>query len=149
LVDQAEAGYHLTEVGFQVLAEQGAAIAARCGDAPLAQALLPPEVTAEQVADHLEGRWFQGLHWYGRAGGFDELTLVWTLTADEGARVRLRIQGNLFSVTVDCCREPSRATYQAVHALVTAVTELYGMEPERAEHADGPRAMTHGPRQAS
>lgn len=124
LIAADETGYRLTEDGFQTVAAHGQP-GPRCGEAPVAQVLLPPGLEPEVVADDLATRWFDGLRWYGRTGGPGETTLIWQ-TEPTGRRVRLRIGGGMLTVTVDPCIEPDGAVYRAVHTLLREATAGYG-----------------------
>jgi DNA-binding MarR family transcriptional regulator len=89
-VERDERGYALTTQGKAAL--QGIVPVARRADLlPVLQALLPPSVTADDVAQRLARRWFRDLRWYGRADAPGEVTLSW-LTVDAGRLVRVRFR---------------------------------------------------------
>lgn len=130
LIEADPDGYRLSEAGYEILAGQ-TSTGPRCPDRPLVQALLPPSLDDQAVVDALSQRWFKGLRWYGTADGPGETTLIW-LTEDEHRTIRLRLSGSIFTVTTDCCGELDPSTFQAIHRLVTAVTELYETAPHSA-----------------
>lgn len=96
--DEGSDGYRLTEEGFR-------SVACCAGEAgprttPLVCAVVPAHLDADDVADRLAGRWFQGLHWYGQAEGPGETTLAW-LTDPDARMVRLRLVGGMLTVEAE------------------------------------------------
>ncbi len=130
LIEADAEGYRLSETGYDVLAG-GQATGPRCPDRPLVQALLPPSLDDQDVAEALAQRWFKGLRWYGRTSGPGETTLIWLTEADQRT-LRLRLNGSTFTVTTDGCGQLDAATFQAVYRLVTAVTALYDTDAASA-----------------
>lgn len=98
LVARGDDGYRLTEAGFRSVACCAGEAGPRT--APLFAAVVPPHLDPGDVADRLAGRWFQGLHWYGRAEGPGEVTLAW-LTDPDARIVRLRMVGGTMTVEAE------------------------------------------------
>lgn len=140
-VARSDAGYQLTEHGFAMLSGRPGAAAHR-ESLTLADALLPPGIDGPLVAGHLAQRWFQGLRWYGQAGGPGETTLIWQ-TEDGDATVRVRVVGGQFTVEVETPGHPGRHAFLAARSLLAALAELYGMEPEEPGH--GVTGLATGP----
>lgn len=131
LVAKEERGYRLTETGYARLRgtprPPGGA-----PPLPLVQALLPPDVEAEDVVHHLGGRWFAGLHWYGESTAPGETTLTWIADPD-GGLLRVRIAGGALTLEAATAGAPSRRVYAAARSVLAAVAELYGLVKEPAE----------------
>lgn len=145
LVARTDDGYRLTDAGFRSVACCAGEAGPRT--APLFAAVVPPHLDPDDVADRLAGRWFQGLHWYGRADGPGEVTLAW-LTDPDARIVRLRMVGGTLTVEAEVDpgqdgrpgvddgtsggdgtdRAPPRqaaAVLSGVRAVMGAVAELY------------------------
>lgn len=135
LVQRSDGGYRATCEGC--LAAKDRVPRANHRTVPVVQALLPPHVTPEAVVAHLSRRWFRGLRWYGLASLPGEVTLTW-LTDPANAAVRLRIEGASVALEAED-RGGARDGFLAARAVLSALTELYGLQPAEEEpvHACG------------
>lgn len=123
VVERAADGYALTGHGLAAVRQKPAL--ARTGDIlPILQALLPPSVTAEDVADRLARRWFRDLRWYGRSDGPSGITLSW-LSVDRGALVRVRFASGLAVLEVEVPHGARLQAFPAAQAVLKAIAELY------------------------
>ena len=125
VVAHDDQGYALTGQGHAAL--RGRAPLARHGETlPLLQALLPPSVTAEDVAERLARRWFRDLRWYGRADGPGGTTLSW-LTVDRGLLVRVRFQAGMAVLEVEVPPGERLEAFPAAQAVLRAISDLYAV----------------------
>ena len=133
VVEHDRDGYALTGQGHAALRGRAPLASPRRGDVlPLLQALLPPTVTAEDVADRLARRWFRDLRWYGRAEGPAGTTLSW-LTVDRGLLVRVRFQAGMAALEVEVPPGERLQAFPAAQAVLRAISDLYAP-------SDGPAA---------
>lgn len=117
-------GYALTGQGQ--VAMRGRAPLMKRGEAlPVLQALLPPTVTAEDVADRLARRWFRDLRWYGRADTPAGTALTW-LTLDRGLIVRVRFASGMAVLEVEVPPGERLEAFPAAQAVLRALSDLYG-----------------------
>lgn len=124
VVEKAQDGYALTHQGHAALKGRPALV--RRGEVlPVLQALLPPSVTADDVAERLARRWFRDLRWYGRSEGAQGVTLTW-LTLDRGSLVRVRFSGGFAVLEVEVAPGERLAAFPAAQAVLKAIAELYG-----------------------
>lgn len=131
VVEHDAHGYALTGQGHAALRGR-APLAARRGDVlPLLQALLPPSVTADDVADRLARRWFRDLRWYGRADGPAGTTLTW-LTVDRGLLVRVRFQAGMAVLEVEVPPGERLQAFPAAQAVLRALSDLYASPESHA-----------------
>lgn len=122
LVEDTGDGYALTREGYEAIrACDGPA--SRPTLRPIVAASIPPTVDPEQVEEGLSGRWFDGLHWYGRADGPGEITLAW-LTDPGRQMVQVRVAGGTLTVETEADVDDPEAI-RAVGALLAALTDLY------------------------
>jgi DNA-binding HxlR family transcriptional regulator len=92
---------------------------------PVLQALLPPTVTADDVAERLARRWFRDLRWYGRSDATPgEVALSW-LTVDTGALVRVRFAHGMAVLEVELAPGERLDRFPAAQAVLKALSELY------------------------
>lgn len=117
-------GYALTGQGHAALRGRASLAPARGEMLPVLQALLPPTVTAEDVAQRLARRWFRDLRWYGRSDAPGGTTLTW-LTVDGGLRVRVRFAGGMAALEVEVPPGERLQAFPAAQAVLRAVSELY------------------------
>lgn len=122
LVAREDAGYRPTDAGFAAT-PGGALRPAPRASLPVVQALLPPGVAIDEVAQLLARRWFAGLRWYGRADAPGESTLSWLTEA--GRAVRVRIHGGALSVEVEL-DEGDAEGFPAIRPLLAALADIYG-----------------------
>ena len=139
-VERDDRGYALTTQGRAALGSLVPA-ARRADLLPVLQALLPPSVTAEDVAQRLARRWFRDLRWYGRADGEGEVALSW-LTVDTGAGripggssaptpgvsgslVRVRFARGMAILEVELGPGETLDRFPAAQAVLKALAELY------------------------
>ncbi|MHB8587205.1 MAG: MarR family transcriptional regulator [Thermoplasmatota archaeon] len=147
LVDRGESGYRLTEAGFAHL--RGLTLPQPDVLALTAiQTILPPAVSAEQASARLEGRWFRGLRWYGKAESPGEITLTWLVEGSDGRlsnAIRVRIAGSALVVDVEIGKEagPERA-FGTLRPLLGAIAELYQPSEPRLTPLDL-RSLTEEP----
>ena len=124
VVEHDSQGYALTGQGHAALRGRAPLAARRSEVLPLLQALLPPSVTAEDVADRLARRWFRDLRWYGRADGASGTTLSW-LTVDRGLLVRVRFQAGMAVLEVEVPPGERLSAFPAAQAVLRAISDLY------------------------
>lgn len=125
LVAHDQKGYHLTEQGFAAL--RGMPLQRARGEVlPVVQAVLPPELTAEAVAEHLSQRWFRGLRWYGQVEAPGETVLTW-LAEPGNAMVRVRITGATMSLEIELAQGAPGGGFAAARGVLAALAELYGI----------------------
>lgn len=117
-----DGGYRVTEQGHDAL--HGAAVPDE-ERTELVRLLLGPDARAEDVVAALEGRWFEGLRWYGKADGPGETRLLWTIDP-EGTLVRLRIVGGSLIIEVAAPWDEAGPAFASLRGLITAVADLYG-----------------------
>jgi DNA-binding MarR family transcriptional regulator len=127
VVDRSEQGYALTVQGRAALKGQ-LPVLQRGEILPVLQALLPPSVTADDVADQLARRWFKDLRWYGRNSSGGEVALSW-LTVDTGSLVRVRFAGGMAVLEVELQRGETLDRFPAAQAVLKAIAELYATAP--------------------
>jgi Mn-dependent DtxR family transcriptional regulator len=133
LVAHDDKGYRLTEQGFAAL--RGLPLHhGRREVLPVVQAVLPPHVSAEGVAEHLAQRWFRGLRWYGQSEAPGETTLTW-LAEPGNAMVRVRVAGGTLSLEVEVSPTAPGQGFAAARSVLAALAEVYGLG---SEGNDGP-----------
>lgn len=133
LVAHDDKGYKLTEQGFAAL--RGLALHhGRREVLPVLQAVLPPQVTAESVAEHLAHRWFRGLRWYGQSEAPGETTLTWLAEPGNGL-VRVRVTGGTLSLEVEMAPASPGRSFAAARSVLSALAELYGLAPDAPDVA--------------
>lgn len=140
LVAHDDKGYKLTEQGFAAL--RGLPVTqARREVLPVVQAMLPPNLSAEGVAEHLSQRWFRGLRWYGQSEAPGETTLTW-LAEPGNAMVRVRVSGGTLALEIELAPGAPAQSFGAARSVLAALAELYGLGAQSAEagagFADGP-----------
>lgn len=140
LVAKDEKGYRLTDAGFGALAGRPRTAPPPKEVLPLVQALLPPHVAPDAVADLLSRRWFRGLRWYGQSDGPGETTLTW-LVDGSNTVVRVRLAGASFVLEVEGATANDRRAYAAARGLLAALAELYGLPADEGGYVN---AMTDG-----
>lgn len=100
---------------------------ARPGQAPVALGVLPSHLDAERVRDHLGGRWFQGLRWYGWRRGPGGLELQW-LTEPRNDLVTLHLDAHRYAVHAEVEEPPGAGAGAAAAStapLLAALAELF------------------------
>ena len=127
VVERDERGYALTAQGRSAVKGLVPLAASRePGELlPVLQALLPPAITADDVADRLARRWFRDLRWYGRSDATPgEVALSW-LTVDTGALVRVRFAQGMAVLEVELAPGERLDRFPAAQAVLKALAELY------------------------
>ncbi|MGB0651560.1 MAG: hypothetical protein ACPGQL_00025 [Thermoplasmatota archaeon] len=98
---EAEEALERTEQGYRLVEQEGSEEAGLTRhervDLELLRLRLLPGADAAALAEALEGRWFDGLRFYGRSDGPDEVRLTW-VTEPEGRLVKLRLVAGLLLV---------------------------------------------------
>lgn len=122
-VTRSESGYAITVQGRAAVRGQVPALS-RGEILPVLQALLPPSVTADEVAERLARRWFRDLRWYGREDKNGEVVLNW-LTVDTGTLVRVRFSKGMAVLEVELGHGTSLDRFPAAQAVLKAIAELY------------------------
>jgi DNA-binding PadR family transcriptional regulator len=124
-------GYQLTDRGAQAL--RGVAFAPPSGK-PLQvlEAMLPPYLSAGDVAAHLSRRWFGGLRWYAQSEGPGESVLHW-MTENGKGRISVRVHGA--GLTLEVSPDPDDPTggFGAVRPVLAALAELYGPSAQKVD----------------
>jgi DNA-binding Lrp family transcriptional regulator len=139
VVSRSEQGYSLTVQGRAAL--RGQVPAVKRGEIlPVLQALLPPSVTADEVADRLARRWFRDLRWYGREDKPGEVALHW-LTVDTGSLVRVRFAGGMAVLEVELGRGETLDRFPAAQAVLKALAELYATHTHLLDAPDEKRTF--------
>lgn len=135
LVMHDDRGYKLTEQGFAAL--RGLPLhGGRREVLPVVQAVLPPTLSPEGVAEHLSQRWFRGLRWYGQSEAPGETTLTW-LAEPGNAMVRVRVAGGTLSLEIEVNPQSPGQGFAAARGVLSALAELYGIPSEGAGSAAG------------
>lgn len=124
LVEGAGEGYRLTDDGFDRIRACRRA-ADRPTLSPVVSTVVPSTVDPDVFLDRLTGRWFDGLHWYGRAQGPGEVRLAW-LTDPDREIVQLRVVGGTAVVEAEPDLDDA-ATASAMASLLGALAEV--LEP--------------------
>jgi biotin operon repressor len=126
LVQHDGKGYQLTDRGAALL--RGQPLPAQGQAFTVLEALLPPHLTAEDVAASLSRRWFGGLRWYAQSEAAGEVALHWVPETGKG-RVTVRVQGAALTLEVQG-DAASPASYAALRPVMAALAELYGLMPQ-------------------
>jgi DNA-binding Lrp family transcriptional regulator len=138
-VSRSKQGYSLTVQGRAAVRGQVPQIH-RGEILPVLQALLPPAVTADEVADRLARRWFRDLRWYGREDKPGEVALNW-LTVDSGSLVRVRFAGGMAVLEVELGRGETLDRFPAAQAVLKAIAELYASHTHLLDAPDDKRTF--------
>lgn len=129
-ISHDDSGYSLTGQGHAAL--RGRAPLATQGEIlPVLQALLPPSVTAHDVADRLAKRWFRDLRWYGRSDAGQGTTLSW-LTVDGGRMVRVRFASGMAVLEVEVPPGERLGSFPAAQSVLRALADLYSASDAQA-----------------
>lgn len=131
VVEHDAQGYALTGQGHAALRGRAPLAPRRAEVLPLLQALLPPNVTADDVAERLARRWFRDLRWYGRADGPAGTTLTW-LTVDRGLMVRVRFQAGAAVLEIEVPPGERLQAFPAAQAVLRALSDLYALPEAQA-----------------
>jgi hypothetical protein len=124
-------GYQLTDRGAQAL--RGQAFPPPVGKPmQVLEALLPPYVSAGDVAAQLSRRWFGGLRWYAQSEGPGETVLHW-MTENGKGRISVRVHGA--GLTLEVQADPSDPTggFSAVRPVLAALAEIYGPAGQKVD----------------
>lgn len=148
LVAHDARGYALTEQGWSALVGQRF-WEARPEVLTLMQALLPPDVPVEAIAERLARRWFKGLHWYGESHAPGESALLW-LTETDGAVVTVRLAGGMLTLEAELPEgAEERRSFGAARALLAELAEVYGMPAAGPSPAPSPAHPATAPEEAN
>ena len=129
LVARTDKGYHLTELGCASLTRRPSS-PLRGETVTVVQALLPPDLTAEDVQQALGHRWFGGLRWFGQTGAPGESTLTWT-GEKEPVTVRIRVHGAALSVELEAAPGASAGAFRVARPIIAAIAALYALPAPR------------------
>lgn len=139
VVARSDEGYALTVQGRAAVRGQVPTVP-RGEPLPVLQALLPPSVTADEVAERLARRWFRDLRWYGREDRGGEVRLNW-LTVDTGSLVRVRFAGGVATLEVELGRGEALSRFPAAQAVLKALADLYAAPQGLLEAGDDKRSF--------
>ena len=118
IVEKGHEGYRVTSKIDEFLG-----LRPTCSDesrVPLLQTFLPSDMSVENLASHLRGRWFGLLRWLGSSDrkGREEVTLKW-ITEDGGIQVDANVSDRTLTIDAKFLHDKDlnmalRASYQLV-----------------------------------
>ena len=118
IVEKGHGGYKVTSKINELLGPHST-----CSDqsrVPLLQTFLPSDMSVQNLASHLRGRWFGLLRWLGSSEGNarEEVTLKWT-TEDGGIQVDANVSDRALTIEAKFLHNKDlnmalRASYQLV-----------------------------------
>jgi len=118
IVEKGHGGYRVTSKIDEFLG-----LRPTCSDesrVPLLQTFLPSDMSVENLASHLRGRWFGLLRWLGSSDrkGREEVTLKW-ITEDGGIQVDATVSDRTLTIDAKFLHDKDlnmalRASYQLV-----------------------------------
>ena len=123
LVEKTPEGYRVSRRGRELIGAHP--LSSRENPIPLVQTVLPHDVTIDQIASSLKGKWFGGLRWLGYSKNEDVTVLKW-ITEDGTIRVDAKFSGEALDIEAKLL--PGKSVDEAVrasHQLMSHIASVY------------------------